>query len=633
MAINLISPGIKVTETDQVASVRVAGTTVGGFAGKFTWGPVEQAVLVSSEGELVETFGAPNVTTAVDFLSAANFLAYGSSLQVVRAANTTGALNATAEATTGSATAGTGISVKNDAAYESYVDGSADVGPWIAKYPGVVGNSLKVSTCPSPAAWQSSLTGTFTVAAGSTTVVGVGSSANTELTVGDIVVLGGRSIQVASITNATHFTLESKHLTGATGATAIRRWEFFGSFDQAPGTSPFARSKRANNDEMHVAVVDEDGLITGTRNTLLEKYQAVSKGSDAKNSNGGNNYYKSVINDRSKYIRWTDHDSQGTNWGSVLTSGLTFTAVTSVKNYSLAGGADGAAATDGQIINALGVFENKSNLPISVMPLGAASATVINYAIGVAEERKDFVVCFSPEYDDVINNVGDEANDIETFADTVTASTYGIMDGNWKYQYNKYLDSYVFVPCNADVAGLLARTDRDRAPWFSPAGYTNGNILNVVKLAWNPNEAERDILYKRSVNPIFTQPGRGTVLFGDKTFVTSGGSFSRINVRRLFITIRGAIGSFAENVLFEQNDVTTRSAFVDAVEPYLRSVAGARGISEFAIVCDETNNTDAVVNANEFVADIFVRPIASINFIQLNFVSVSGASAIAELAG
>jgi phage tail sheath protein FI len=265
------------------------------------------------------------------------------------------------------------------------------------------------------------------------------------------------------------------------------------------------------------------------------------------------------------------------------------------------------------------------------MPMGSASATVINYAIGVAEDRKDFVVCFSPESTDVVNNAGDEVDVIIAFADTVTASTYGIMDGNWKYQYNKYLDNYVYVPCNADVAGLLARTDRDRAPWFSPAGYTNGNILNSVKLAWNPNETNRDLLYKRGVNPIFTQPGRGTVLFGDKTFVTTDSSFNRINVRRLFITIRESIGAFAGNVLFEQNDAQTREAFLNAVEPYLRSVVGGRGITEFRVVCDESNNPPAVTEANEFVADIFVRPISSINFIQLNFVSVRGASNIAEV--
>lgn len=633
MAINLISPGIRVTETDQVASVPTTGVTVGGFVGQFRWGPVDQAVLVSSETQLVENFGQPNATNAVDFLSAANFLAYGSSLQVVRSANVSSALNATSEATTGGGSAGTGLLVKNDAAYESYSDGSGNVGPWVAKYPGALGNSLKVSTCPSSAAWQSTLTGTFTVAIGSTTVVGAGSAANTELNIGDLVVIGGRTHQVSAITNTTHFTISSKHLTGATGATVVRRWEYFGNFDQAPGTSTYASARSAVNDQLHVVVADEDGLITGVRGTVLEKFQAVSKASDAKDSNGANLYYKTVINDRSNYIRWMDHDAAGSNWGTATTgSSLTYTAVTTPKAYSLAGGADGTP-TDAQKINALSLFENKSNLAISVLPMGSASASVINYAIGVAEARKDFVVCFSPESSDVVNQAGSEVDNIIGFADTVTGSTYGIMDSNWKYQYNKYTDSFVYVPCNGDVAGLLARTDRNRAPWFSPAGYTNGNILNAVKLAWNPKEEERDLLYKRAINPVFTAPGRGTILFGDKTFTTVSGSFDRINVRRLFIEIRGSISEFAEGVLFEQNDATTRSAFINAVEPYLRGVVGGRGITDFRVVCDETNNGDAVVNANEFIADIYVRPIGSINFIQLNFVSVRGSVDFAEIAG
>jgi phage tail sheath protein FI len=207
------------------------------------------------------------------------------------------------------------------------------------------------------------------------------------------------------------------------------------------------------------------------------------------------------------------------------------------------------------------------------------------------------------------------------------------MDANWKYQYDKYNDTYVYVPCNADSAGCMARTDAERAPWFSPAGYANGRILNVTKLAWNPNEVERDLLYKNAVNSIFTQPGRGVVLFGDKTFTTKTGSFSRINVRRLFIVIQKSIGNFAGDVLFEQNDEATRALFVNTVEPYLRSVQAQRGMTDFRIICDETNNPDDVVNANEFIADIFVRPISSINFIQLNFVSVRGAAAFAEIAG
>jgi phage tail sheath protein FI len=326
-----------------------------------------------------------------------------------------------------------------------------------------------------------------------------------------------------------------------------------------------------------------------------------------------------------------DKDAAGVNWDTTVV-GKTFTAVTAPKNYSLAGGADGSVPTDAQKITAFDVFKNKATVKIDLIVMGAASATVINTVIAdIAEKRKDCVVVFSPEQADVVNNVGDETTDVNAFADTVTRSTYAFMDGNYKYQYDKYNDTYRWVPANGDTAGCMARTDNESAPWFSPAGFARGRILNVTKLAWNPNEAERDLLYKNAVNPIFSQPGRGVVLFGDKTFTTKTGSFSRINVRRLFITIQRSIGTFAEDVLFEQNDAATRSLFLNTVEPYLRTVQEQRGMTDFRVICDDTNNPDDVVNANEFIADIYVRPIASINFIQLNFVSVRGAAAFAEL--
>lgn len=635
MAINLISPGVKITEQDQVASIPATGGTVGGTVGQFRWGPVEKATLVTSENELVNQFGTPNATNVVDFLTSANFLSYTSALYVVRVAGAN-ALNATAEATTGSGTAGTGLLVKNDDVYEdSYSDGSGNVGPWVAKYAGALGNSIKVSTCAQANAFQSTLTGTWSVTAGATSVTSSNGAADTEVTVGDILVLSGRSIRVKAVPDANTITLDAAHLTGATGATATRRWEFFDSFDLAPNTSNFALTTSGGvytNDELHIAIVDEDGLITGTKGTLLEKFQGVSKANNAKDQ-GASIYYKDVINTQSAYIRWMDHDSAGTNWGTAAGTTV-FSAVGAPLNYSLAGGADGDALSDANKLTGYDLFENKANIAIDVIPMGVATASVINTVIAdVAEKRKDCVVVFSPERADVVNNAGSEATDVNAFADTVTRSTYAFMDANWKYQYDKYNDTYVYVPCNADSAGCMARTDAERAPWFSPAGYANGRILNVTKLAWNPNEAERDLLYKNAVNPIFTQPGRGVVLFGDKTFTTKTGSFSRINVRRLFIVLQKSIGAFAGDILFEQNDEATRSLFLNTVEPYLRSVQAQRGMTDFRVICDETNNPDDVVNANEFIADIYVRPISSINFIQLNFVSVRGAAAFAEIAG
>ncbi len=628
MAISLISPGIKITETDLVSSSQAVSTTSGGFSGQFRWGPIDKAVQVTSETDLVNKFGKPNATNVVDFLSAANFLGYSSSLFVVRSANT--ALNATAEATTGSGTAGTGTAIKNDDVYLNTA--SWNVGPWAARYSGALGNALKVSLCPSASAYTSALTGTFSVTAGSTTVTGSGSAANTEMQVGDILVLGGRATKVTAIANATSLTIESAHLTGASAATATRRWEYFGEFDSAPGTSTAGSAAGATNDELHVVVADKTGAITGTAGTVLEKYAYLSKGSDAKADTGGSNYYKNAINDRSNYVWWTAHDNAGSNWGNTLSSTI-YTAVTTPKVYSLAGGSDGNALTDGDRATSYVLLGNKQEVPASIIVAGQATATVANRIIAdVAEARKDVVVCISPLRANVVNNAGSEASAITTWADTVSRSTYAVADSGWKYQYDKYNDTYVYVPLNADTAGCMARNDLNREPWLSPAGFQNGRVQNLVRLAYNPTQADRDTLYKAAINPVITQVGRGTVLFGDKTFTLKNTSMNRVNVRRLFIELQKTIGQAADNVLFDQNDATTRSGFVSLVVPYLRSVQSRRGITAFRVVCDETNNPEDVVNSNEFVCDIFVQPIRSVNFIQLNFVSVRGTATFAEIA-
>ena len=628
MAISLISPGIKITETDLVSSSQAVSSTSGGFAGQFRWGPIDKAVQVTNETDLVTRFGKPNATNAVDFLSAANFLGYSGSLFVVRSANT--ALNATAEATTGSGTAGTGTSIKNDDVYINTA--SWNVGPWAARYSGALGNSLRVSVCPSANAYSNTLTGTYSVTAGSTTVTGTGTAANTQLQVGDFIVLSGRSTKVTAIANATSLTIESAHLTGASGATATRRWEFFGEFDSAPGTSTSGAAAGASGDEMHVVIQDDTGDITGTANTVIEKFGYLSKGSNAKADTGGSNYYKDVINDRSNYVWWTAHDNAGSNWGNTLSS-TTYTAVNTPKTYSLAGGSDGNALTDGDRATSFVLLANKQEVPASIIVAGQASATVANRIIAdVAETRKDVVVCISPLRANVVNNAGSEATSISAWADTVSRSTYAVADSGWKYQYDKYNDVYVYVPLNADTAGCMARNDLNREPWLSPAGFSNGRVQNLVRLAYNPTQADRDTLYKAAINPVITQVGRGTVLFGDKTFTLKNTSMNRVNVRRLFIELQKTIGQAADNVLFDQNDATTRSGFVSLVIPYLRSVQSRRGITAFRVVCDETNNPEDVVNSNEFVCDIFVQPIRSVNFIQLNFVSVRGTATFAEIA-
>jgi hypothetical protein len=634
MAISLISPGVKITEQDLVTSNQSASSTIGAFSGQFTWGPIEVATQVAGESDLVTQFGKPTTNNNVDFLSAANFLGYSSPLFVVRVANT--ALNATTETATGSGGVGTGQLVKNDDAYLNTA--SFNIGPFIGKYAGDLGNALKVSTCPSSTAWSSSLTGTFTVAAGATQVVGAGSAANTELRVGDQIVIGGRTAKVQTIANTTHFTLDSAHLSGASAVSATRRWEFFNEFDQAPATTAQATLVGATNDEMHVVVVDRTGAITGTANTVLEKYASVSKATNARSENGGTNYYKEVINQRSDWVRWAAHDNAGTNWGTNLTAAngtpTAFTSVTTPKNYNFNGGTDGVTLTDGDRVTGFLKYSNKSEVPATIIIAGQGNATVVNRLIGdVAEVRKDAIVCISPLRANVVNNVGSEATSIATWADTVTRSTYAVADSGWKYQYDKYNDVYVYVPLNADVAGCMARNDLNAEAWLSPAGFNAGRIQNLVRLAFNPTQAERDTLYKTAVNPVSTQVGRGTILFGDKTFVTRNTSTNRINVRRLFIELEKTIGVAADNVLFDQNDETTRSNFVNLITPYLRSVQARRGIAAFRVVCDGSNNPEDVVNANEFVCDIFVQPIRSVNFIQLNFVSVRGTATFNQIAG
>jgi len=634
MAISLISPGIKITEQDLVSSSPTVASTTGSIAGQFNWGPINEPTVVVSEADLVAQFGKPNATNIVDFLSAANFLGYSQPLYVVRAANTTAASGAAGKATNATAN-GTGQLIENQDQY--ILNPPSNLGTFVARYAGELGNSIKTSVCASSNAWSNTLTGTFTVAAGATLVVGAGSAANTELVAGDYIILGDRTIKVASITNTTHFTLETAHLTGASGVTGTRRWEFYGEFSAAPGTSSYASSRGGANDEMHIIVVDEDGAITGVADTILEKWEAVSKANDAKGENGGSNYYKDVVNDRSQWIYWGEHPSTGYNWGTTVVNKTFSPLLTGAKglpeNKSLAGGSDGSAITAGERSSAYLLLNNEAEVPPSIIIGGQSNATTINRIIAdVCEARRDTIVTISPGRSDVVNNAGDEADDILTWSDTITRSTFVVADSGWKYQYDKYNDTYVYIPLNADIAGCMSRNDTNREPWLSPAGAINGRIQNLIRLAYNPNQADRDALYKASINPVITQIGRGTILYGDKTFTLKNSSLNRINVRRLFIELQNTIGAAAENVLFEQNDAATRNSFVNLIVPYLRSVQARRGITAFRVVCDTSNNPPSVVNNNEFVCDIFVQPARTVNFIQLNFISVRGSATFTEVA-
>ena len=550
-----LSPGVQVTEKDLTSVVPAVGTSIGGTAGDFLWGPANEVVTISSENELVSRFGLPPIsgTTYREWFTAASFLAYTSALKVVRAIDTSAALNAGATA---------GVLIQNEDAYGNIA--SFSNGMWAAKYPGALGNSLKVSFADS-----------------------------------------------------------------ADFAT----WAYKEQFDYAPSTSTYVSAASGSNDEMHIIVIDAGGYFTGTAGTVLEKFVGVSKASDATDSVGRSNYYRTVINQRSQYVWWTGHPAAvANNWGT-LSNSVTYSsdATSGESTVTLTLGANGTT-DDADLQTAFALFANDELVDVNLIFVGSASATVGDYVIdNVAEIRKDCMVFVSPAAASVLDNVGSEATSIVAEVASYTRSSFAVFDSGWKYMYNRYYDQYVWVPCNGDIAGLCASTDNVADPWFSPAGYNRGAIKNAVKLAYSPNKTDRDTLYKAGVNPVVGFPGSGIVLFGDKTLLEKPSAFDRINVRRLFITLEKAIATAAKFQLFEFNDAFTRAQFKNLVEPFLRDVQGRRGIYDFRVVCDETNNTSQIVDSNQFVADIFIQPAKSINFIQLNFIATRTGIAFEEV--
>ena len=411
------------------------------------------------------------------------------------------------------------------------------------------------------------------------------------------------------------------------------QWKYKSLFGIAPGTSDYVANRGGSNDEMHIVVEDAAGSVTGRAGEILELYSFVSAASDAKKEDGASNYYAEVINRQSSYIWWTDHPAAGANWGSAA-SGTSFTDPSTTQTLALSGGVDGNVISDADKINGYDLFKNVEEVDVSlVLGSDASPAVAIHLINNIAEFRKDCIAVLSPEFDDVVNNAGDQVDDIITFRSALPSTSYAVLDSGWKYQFDKYNDTFRWVPLNGDIAGLMVRTDITRDPWWSPAGLNRGQIKNSIKLAWNPNKAERDDLYQRGVNPVVTFPGEGTVMFGDKTLLAKPSAFDRINVRRLFIVLEKAIATAAKFLLFEFNDEFTRQSFKNLVNPFLRDVQGRRGIFDFLVVCDETNNTPEVIDRNEFVGDIYIKPARSINFIQLNFIAVRTGVEFSEIVG
>jgi len=544
---------------------------------------------------------------------------------------------------------------------------------YFAKWPGYLGNSLKIAVCDSANAYSLAITGntdsipsfagvvnsnnitvTVTSATSNTNANTMANTIATALHVGDYIQVGNSTIgyQYLKITSKGAVTSNTTYTAGFTLTTEVpyalsdnlasntvtRYWEYFNRVGLAPATSQFVFNSGGSNDELHIVVVDEDGAFTGTKNQILEVWPNLSRATDAKGEQGGSLYYKDVINQSSEYIWWSGHRAGYNVTSAASVSGIN----TAPLNLSLSGGADGvteSTATLGTYSRAYDMFRSSEDIDVSLILTGKSQFGVsgegkANYLIdNIAEFRKDCVVFVSPKQETVVANPGDELNDVITFRNSLRSTSYAVLDSGYKYQYDKYNDVYRWVPLNGDVAGTVVRTDDLRDPWFSPAGFNRGNIKNVVKLAYNPNHGNRDELYKAGVNPVVNFPGNGVVLYGDKTLLARPSAFDRINVRRLFIVLEKAIAIAAKSTLFELNDEYTRAQFRNLVEPFLRDVKGRRGIYDFRVICDDTNNTPERIDRNEFWGDIYIKPARSINFIQLNFIAVRTGVNFDEIVG
>lgn len=601
------SPGVNISEIDLTNVVPAVATTEGAIAGVFRWGPEDQRILVTSEQDLANRFGKPasyytdaGLTTLwtnhETWFSAANFLAYSDALYVTRITDST-------------AVAATGTNFS-------------------AKYKGKLGNSIQVSHCVGTANMGvTARTDTLTIVPYTTTGIISGLAANTDptyLAVGDRVVLStGIELVVSAIATAVVDAVDATKFQRT--ITFDRRYnpadgaQYASTFSTQWGDADLFDSPPSTNTRMHVVVRDIDGGITGTAGTILETFEDIDTAQGAIGADGSTNFSPDVFENRSDWIKCTPAQA-------VLQASLTFGQATLTTGVD---GLDEDDITVGDVISGYNLYTDPADVDVSLIIQGKAKgSTLANHIINnVCETRKDCVAFISPELDDTT-----VANMVD-FSNTLTASTFAVIDSGYKYQYDKYSDVYRWIPLNADIAGLCARTDDVRDPWFSPAGYSRGNIKNVVKLQLNPAKAERDVLYKSKINPVITQPGQGTILFGDKTNAPTTSAFDRINVRRLFIVLEKAIGVAAKSTLFEFNDDFTRAQFKNLVEPFLRDVQGRRGIYDFRVVCDETNNTSNVIDSNQFVGDIYIKPARSINFIQLNFVAVRSGVEFSEVVG
>jgi len=563
--------------------------------------------------------------------------------------------------------------VKNENEYINN-DGNFDADIlYVAKYPGAIGNSLEIAVCDTADGFNSSVNTAanvvFTIGESDAVAVFTGTSNVSaqalvdHFSMGDQILAGNSSIGLqymqleatAVTTNATHtiatFSFQDPYRlhTNYTTSNVSRYWQFFNVVDTAPGQSNWvmANGNTAAQDELHVVVFDNQGQFTGTPGTVLEVYKGLSRSTDAKNADGTGNYYKEVINQNSKYIWWANDRTSAVSANASMVASASNTTPLSIGFVYGSDGYDESNVSLGTVASAYDLFASAEDVDVSLViqgkPIGGTTSvggyTVQNFQLAnyiidnICETRKDCIALISPDVNTVLNNYGDEALTLKAWRGALRDSSYAVLDSGYKYQYDRYNDVYRWIPLNADIAGLCVRTDNTNDAWWSPAGFNRGQIKNIVKLAWSPRKSERDVLYVNGINPVVTFPGQGTLLYGDKTLLSKPSAFDRINVRRLFIVLEKAISTAAKYSLFEFNDAFTRSQFKNLVNPYLRTIQGRRGITDYKVVCDETNNTPQVIDTNQFVGDIYIKPARSINFIQLNFVAVGTGVQFSEVVG
>ena len=579
------SPAVVVKEIDATGGVPNVQTSTGAIVGNFRWGPVEQRTLISNEADLINVHSTPDTTNTIDFHNASYFLRYSSSLQVVRAVTTEAKNSRASTLQTGGTFPGSGApTIKNKDNFISQ-EGTLNSAKasFAARFPGALGNSLQISIC-------------------------------------------------------TPTLLDS----------AFSNWAYKSSFDAAPGSSAIDSAAGGSKTEVHVAIVDEDGQISGTKGSVLEAYPYVSLASNSKAQDGGTNYIKNVINEQSQYVHMIGFPQDITVTGVLAGQAMTGTqqdfvadgANIKVLNYSLDSGVNSNALGTAEIATGHDLFEDVEAVEVDFLIAPGMSSrsdqtTVTNDLIANATARKDCVVVSSPARSDVVGvaNETTATTNVVATAATITKSSYGIMDCSYLKVFDKFNDQFIEIPAASSVAGLMAETDRTQAPWFSPAGTRRGQLLGVTGLNYNPNKTNRDTLYKAGVNPVVNVSGSGICLFGDKTMFNRPSAFDRINCRRLFLTLERAIAQAAKNVMFEFNDEFTRAEFVNIIEPVLRDVKARRGITDFRVIADETVNTSEVIDRNEFIANIFIKPARSINFVTLNFVAVRTGVSFEEIVG